>query len=113
MRLWPDSFTLEGDKVAKWRYDQGVILKGMRSVWDATGDGKWFKYIQESMDFYVQNDGTIKGYRPDEYNIDHINNGKLVLLLYQVTGKEKYKKRPTFAKSIKNSSQHLGRRFLA
>jgi len=92
MRLWPDSFTLEGDKVAKWRYDQGVILKGMESVWNASGDGNWFKYIQQSMDFYVQNDGTIKGYRPDEYNIDHINNGKLVLLLYQVTGKEKYKK---------------------
>ena len=65
---------------------------GMESVWNESGDGNWFKYIQESMDFYVQNDGTIKGYRPDEYNIDHINNGKLVLLLYQVTGKEKYKK---------------------
>lgn len=92
MRIWPDSFTLEGDKVAKWRYDQGVILKGMESVWNATGDGKWFNYIQQSMDFYVQNDGTIKGYRPDEYNIDHLNNGKNLLFLYQVTGKEKYKK---------------------
>ncbi len=44
------------------------------------------------MDFFVQEDGTIKGYRPDEYNIDHINNGKLILFLYRVTGKEKYKK---------------------
>ncbi len=92
MRIWPDSFTMEGDKVAKWRYDQGVILKGMESVWNASGDGKWFNYIQKCMDFYVQNDGTIKGYRPDEYNIDHVNNGKNLLFLYQVTGKEKYKK---------------------
>lgn len=92
IKLWPDSFTLHGDKNAKWRYDQGVILKGIEAVWNATGDGKWFKYIQQSMDFYVREDGTIKGYRPDEYNIDHINNGKNLLLLYQVTGKEKYKK---------------------
>ncbi len=92
MRIWPDSFILEGDKVAKWRYDQGVILKGIESVWNTSGEGKWFHYIQKSMDFYVQNDGTIKGYRPDEYNIDHLNNGKNLLLLYQVTGKEKYKK---------------------
>lgn len=92
MKIWPDSFLLEGDKAAKWRYDQGVILKGMESVWNASGDGKWFQYIQKSMDFYVQNDGSIKGYRPDEYNIDHVNNGKNLLLLYQVTGKEKYKK---------------------
>lgn len=92
IRLWPDSFILAGDKAAKWRYDQGVILKGIESVWNASGDGKWFKYIQKCMDFYIQDDGTIKGYRPDEYNIDHINNGKNLLLLYQVTGKEKYKK---------------------
>lgn len=92
MRLWPDSFALENDKVAKWRYDHGVILKGIESIWYATGDARWFNYIQKSMDFYVLPNGTIKGYRPDEYNIDHINNGKLLLLLYRVTGKEKYKK---------------------
>lgn len=92
MKIWPDSFMLEGDKIAKWRYDQGVILKGIEGIWTATGDGKWFNYIQKSMDHYVREDGSIKGYKPDEYNIDHINNGKLLLLLFQVTGKEKYKK---------------------
>lgn len=92
MSLWKDSFLLEGDKAAKWRYDQGVILKGIEGIWNATGNADYFRYIQKSMDFYVREDGTIKGYRPDEYNIDHINNGKLLLLLYRVTGKEKYKK---------------------
>lgn len=92
MNLWSDSFTLEGDKIAKWRYDQGVILKGMEQVWISSGNGVWFNYIRKSMDFYVKEDGTIRGYRPDEYNIDHINNGKVLLLLYEVTGKEKYKK---------------------
>ena len=92
MKLWPDSFLLAGDKAPKWRYDQGVILKGIENVWKATGDGKWFRYIQQSMDYYVNNDGSIKGYKPDEYNIDNINNGKNLLFLYEVTGKEKYKK---------------------
>lgn len=44
------------------------------------------------MDHYVNEDGSIKDYKPAEYNIDHINNGKLVLLLYRVLGKEKYLK---------------------
>lgn len=92
MSLWKDSFSLEGDKVAKWRYDQGVILKGIEGVWNATGEKKWFGYIQKSMDFYVQEDGTIKGYKKNEFNLDNLNNGKLVLLLYRVTGKEKYRK---------------------
>jgi unsaturated rhamnogalacturonyl hydrolase len=38
----------------------------------------------------VKDDGAIKNYKPDEYNIDNINNGKLLLLLYRVTQKEKY-----------------------
>lgn len=92
MSIWKDSFVLEGDKVAKWRYDQGVILKGLEGIWNATGEKKWFDYIQKSMDFYVQEDGSIKGYKKDEFNIDHLNNGKVVLFLYRVTGKEKYRR---------------------
>lgn len=103
MQIWPDSFTLKGDKTAKWRYDQGVILKGIEGIWRATGDPKWFNYIQKSMDFYVKDDGTIKGYRPDEYNIDHINNGKLLLLLYEVTGKAKYRKAADLLRSQLNT----------
>jgi unsaturated rhamnogalacturonyl hydrolase len=90
--LWPDSFMLDNDKVPKWRYDQGVVLKGVEDVWYATGKGRYFNYIQKSMDYYVQSDGSIKGYKPDEYNIDHLNNGRQLLLLYQITGNEKYRK---------------------
>lgn len=92
MKMWPDSFALKPGQPAKWSYDQGVILKGVEGIWQATGDPKWFNYIQKSMDHYVREDGTIKGYRPDEYNIDHLNNGKVLLLLYRVTGKDKYRK---------------------
>ena len=92
MNIWKDSFSMRPGQPARWSYDQGVILKGIEGLWYATGDAKWFNYIQKCMDFYVQENGTIKGYRPDEYNIDHVNNGKLLLLLYTVTAKEKYKK---------------------
>ncbi|MDB5208880.1 MAG: glycoside hydrolase family 88 protein, partial [Flavisolibacter sp.] len=97
--VWKDSFMLPGDKAPKWRYDQGVILKGIEGVWKATGDGRWFNYLQQSMDYYVGEDGSIKGYRPDEYNIDHINNGRLLLTLYNVTGKEKYRKAASLLRS--------------
>src|SRR5919112_875645 len=92
IKMWPDSFSMRPGQPARWSYDQGVILKGVEGIWNATGDGDYFRYIQKCMDYYVQEDGSIKGYRPDEFNIDHINNGKLILLLYQVTGQEKYKK---------------------
>ncbi len=91
MNTWKDSFALDG-KPARWSYDMGVILKGMEGIWLNTGDVQYFRYIQTMMDFYIGEDGSIKGYRKDEFNIDHINNGKLCLLLYRVTGKEKYLK---------------------
>lgn len=93
MRLWPDSFQLSTpDKPVKWSYDLGVILKGVEEVWRSTGEEKWFAYIQKMMDFYVQQDGSIRRYDPAEYNIDHINNGKVLLFLYAETGAEKYRK---------------------
>ncbi|RYG40100.1 MAG: glycosyl hydrolase family 88, partial [Chitinophagaceae bacterium] len=90
IKMWPDSFSMRAGSPARWSYDQGVILKGIEGIWQATGDKKWFNYIQKSMDHYVREDGSIKGYRPDEYNIDHLNNGKVLLLLFQVTNRDKY-----------------------
>jgi len=90
MQTWKDSVPIGSN--TKWSYDMGVVLKGFEGIWLNTGDKTYFNYIQSKMDFFVQNDGIIKGYQADEYNIDHVNNGKLVLMLYRVTGKEKYKK---------------------
>lgn len=92
MHIWRDSFSATPGRPARWSYDQGVILKGIEGIWLATGDAKWFNYIEHSMDFYVGDDGSIKDYDSTHFNIDHINNGKLLLTLYRVTGKEKYKK---------------------
>lgn len=92
MHMWPDSFSVIPGRPARWSYDQGVILKGIEGISMQTGNPKWFTYIQHSMDYYVNEDGSIKDYHAHTYNIDHVNNGKLLLTLYRVTGKEKYKK---------------------
>ncbi len=91
MNTWKDSFALDG-KSAKWTYDMGVVLKGMEGLWLNTGNRTYFDYIERQMNFFVEENGSIKTYRPDEYNIDNINNGKLLLLLYRVTNKERYLK---------------------
>nr|WP_040677249.1 glycoside hydrolase family 88 protein [Paenibacillus sanguinis] len=75
----------------KWSYDYGVVLKGFASLWQQTGDPRYFRYIQENMDHFIGENGRIRGYRKDEYNIDHINNGKLLFLLHRETGEQKYR----------------------
>ncbi|MES1223934.1 MAG: glycoside hydrolase family 88 protein, partial [Bacteroidota bacterium] len=91
MSTWKDSFALNGN-AARWSYDMGVVLKGFEGIWMHTGDARYYNYIQKMMDVYIHDDGSIKDYKPSDYNIDNINNGKLALLLYRVTGKEKYLK---------------------
>lgn len=75
----------------KWSYDYGVILKGFERLWRITGDQQYFDYIKSNMDHFIQEDGSIRGYRQDEHNIDHLNNGKLLYVLYKETGEDKYK----------------------
>lgn len=94
MTIWKDSFPI-GNNPPKWSYDLGVLLKGMEGLWLRTGDAKYFNYIQHQIDYYVGEDGSIRDYKQEEYNIDYINNGKPLLLLYRVTGKEKYLKAAT------------------
>jgi unsaturated rhamnogalacturonyl hydrolase len=74
-----------------WGYEYGLTLDGIAEVWRQTGEEKYLNYIIKTMDHFIQEDGTINGYRLDEYNIDHLNNGKILITLYKATGKEKYK----------------------
>ena len=90
MTLWKDTLPS-----GKWTYDQGVILKGVEGVWMQTGDGKYFKYMQHCMDQFITADGNIKTYKADDYNLDNILCGRILLTLYKVTGSEKYYKAAT------------------
>ena len=86
MTLWKDSIGS-----GRWSYDQGVILKGIEGVWQQTGDGDYFRYIQHSMDKFITPDGNILGgYKLDSYNMDNILCGRSLLTLYKVLGAKKY-----------------------
>jgi unsaturated rhamnogalacturonyl hydrolase len=90
MTVWKDS--MSNGRPARWTYDQSVILRGIEGLWRETGEKKYFDYIQKSMDFFVDDNGNIRTYRPDEYTLDNVAPGKNLMLLYNVTGKEKYLK---------------------
>lgn len=76
----------------KWRYDVGLVLKGVGEIWERTQDKKYFDYIEAYVDMFIDEEGNISGYHMEDYNIDHVNNGKLLLFVYSHTGEEKYKK---------------------
>jgi len=93
--LWRDAAKNESGYPAKWTYDHGLVLKGIERVWINTGDKQYFDFIQRSMDHFVANDGSIRTYSLDEYNIDNILPGRNLLFLYKATRQEKYNKAAT------------------
>jgi unsaturated rhamnogalacturonyl hydrolase len=76
----------------KWAYEWGVALKAIEQVWLKTNDNRYYDYIKKNIDEFVGPEGDIKTYRLEEYNLDRINTGKLLFLLYNTTGDERYKK---------------------
>jgi len=79
-------------KYDKWDYVTGTVLKGFEEVWRITGDSRYYEYIKSTLDAVVREDGTIEGYDVKEYNIDEVQQGRMLLFLYKETGEEKYKK---------------------
>ena len=94
MSIWKDSFALD-NKPAKWTYDMGVVLKAMEDLWYKTGDAKYFSYMQKQVDVFVKDDGTIKTYKVEDFNIDNVCNGRILMSLFKVTNNEKYWKAAT------------------
>ncbi len=76
----------------KWAYDNGVVLKGLINVWRITNDYKYFDFCREFMDRFIYDGGLIRDYRPYDYNLDLINNGKILFELYKQTKNDKYKR---------------------
>lgn len=91
MRIWKDSLTMHPGTPVKWTYDQGVVLEGFTALWKRTGNPQYFRYIQQSMDFFVDDKGNIRTYHPKDFNIDNIKNGRVLLTLYKATGNNKYR----------------------
>jgi unsaturated rhamnogalacturonyl hydrolase len=75
-----------------WAYETGVFLKGLEHLWVKTGNVKYYEYLKATIDSFLESDGSIKTYRIDDYNLDNINCGKLLLTLYEKTKEEKYRK---------------------
>jgi unsaturated rhamnogalacturonyl hydrolase len=87
MVRWPDPTTIT---TKGWEYNNGIILHGMASVYERTGDVRYLEYIRRFVDFYLSETDTVD--LGALHNIDRIQPGVLLLFLYEQTGLEKYRR---------------------
>ncbi len=92
MKRNPESWMVDFAKSPKWDYTHGLQLQSMAMAGIRYSNTEYFNYALEYASSMVSADGTIKGYKPEEYNIDRINPGKLLYLIYDRTKDPKYLK---------------------
>lgn len=79
-------------KPPHWNYIDGCMITALLCAADITGEQKYFDFAENFIDHYISEDGSIKGYSKEKYNLDDINEGRVLFDLYKKTGREKYKK---------------------
>lgn len=79
-------------KAPGWNYIDGCMMTSLYSIYCQTGNKKYIDFIDKFVDYYVFEDGSVRGYELDTYNLDNLNEGRILFDLYRETGKEKYKK---------------------
>lgn len=83
---------LRKGKKSKWNYIDGCMIKAILEMYSITGDKDYLDFADGFVDAKVSEDGLIDGYNVDDLNIDNVNAGKTLFELYDITGKEKYRK---------------------
>ena len=89
--LWNIENIRLGKKPA-WNYIDGCMITALLCASEITGEKKYFDFAENFIDYYVFDDGTIRGYSKEKFNLDDVNEGKVLFELYEKTHKEKYKK---------------------
>lgn len=79
-------------KSNKWNYIDGCMITGILELYEITGEARFLDFADRFLSGFVEEDGHIRTYDPEEYSLDNVNPAKNLFPLYDLTGKEKYRK---------------------
>jgi len=90
MKRHPEAYMIDDAKAPKWDYVHALVLHSFAELYKKNPDPKYAAYIKNYVDTFVQNDGTIKTYELEKYNIDLVLPGRLLFNLYETTKEKRY-----------------------
>ena len=78
-------------KPASWNYIDGCMLTALMEMEGLTGNRQYFDFVKSCAGHFVEEDGSIRTFKPEAHNLDDINEGRVLFSLYARTGEEKYR----------------------
>ncbi len=89
--LWNIEKIKEG-KINGWNYIDGCMMIALLNMYRITGQKRYYDFAEHFLDYYVMEDGTLRGYKEEDYNLDNICEGRVLFDVYERSGKEKYRR---------------------
>jgi unsaturated rhamnogalacturonyl hydrolase len=104
--LWKVPVGADTAKPTKWTYGQSIGLLGISRLWIQTANPAYFSYLQNSINYFISENGDIKFHKVQDYDIDNILFGRILLTLYNVTSQVKYYKAASLLRDQLKSQLH-------
>lgn len=77
-------------KGGAWCYEDGCIYRGLTLLDGVDPDGPWLGHLRRLVDGQVDAEGRLRGYRPEEFNLDNVQAGRALLYLHRRLGEDRY-----------------------
>lgn len=79
-------------KINGWNYIDGCMMIALLNMYRITGEKRYYDFAENFLSYYVFEDGSIRGFSEEDYNLDNICEGRVLFDVYAMSGKEKYRK---------------------
>ena len=89
--LWNIEAITMGKKLS-WNYIDGCMMTSLIELYKTTHNQKYIDFVKKFTDFYVFEDGTLRGFDPNKQAVDDICESRILFDLYDLTKEEKYNK---------------------
>lgn len=73
-----------------WDYSLAILALGAVDLKKVTGNTDWLAFAEGMVGDPYRDDGTIKGYKREDFNIDSIKPGSPALVMWEETGEKRY-----------------------
>ncbi len=86
LKRWPLSWQVDHSRRPKWSYSVGVEMDALLAVAKKNRHTPMTDYVISYLDTLVTDDGEILTYKLEDYKLDDVKNGILLLDVYDMTG---------------------------
>jgi unsaturated rhamnogalacturonyl hydrolase len=86
-----DTLTWKEGGRAKWDYTTGLFTLSLLKLYESVRDPRYLRFAENTLGSFISSNGQIRAYNAEEFQLDHINPGKTVLALYQITKEDRYR----------------------